>query len=223
MKTKIEINGSKNNTVQFPSYLSFDQSRVRSDRSLSTLPLRQINAIHARHVDSCMHTCADSHARYTHTYAKALDPPTRGLFVTAMAAIGIFDSTIRAKSRRWRRVCAPLSFYRGTFIRQTFCDSLSPTRRLSFDPHYGTFRSPPFSDLRVPLFVSLSRARARNLVDLLPPQPLLSRTPHFPHTVRLTLSLDFSQLREKLILDYILIKNIFKMREIFDINVFKLN
>lgn len=129
MKTKIEINGSKNNTVQFPSYLSFDQSRV-SIRSI-TIPLchcGKLTRSHARHVDSCMHTCADSHARYTHTYAKALDPPTRGLFVTAMAAIGIFDSTIRAKSRRWRRVCAPLSFYRGylyspDFLRLSFSDS----------------------------------------------------------------------------------------------------
>lgn len=125
--------------------------------------------------------CVRERARTRSTHIRKLWTRLHGgSFVTAMAAIGIFDSTVGAKRRRWRRVCAspvPLSSYRGTFIRRAFCDSLSPTRRLSFDPHYNAFRSPPFSDLRASLFLSLFLSLSCNLSSIFSLSLLVTNTP----------------------------------------------
>lgn len=127
--------------------------------------MQQINAIshthtHTRHT----YAYASAHARTMHAYTKR-KLWTRlhgGSFVTAMAAIGIFDSTVEAKHRRWRRVCAslraslflPRYLYSPDFPRLSFSNTQtiirSPLQRVSDLPLFRTCALLCFS-----LFLSL--------------------------------------------------------------------
>lgn len=59
------------------TFLLFDQSRIRSDRSLFTLLCSGLTRSHTRHIHAYASAHACTHARSTR-YTKALDPPTRG-------------------------------------------------------------------------------------------------------------------------------------------------
>lgn len=122
-------------------------STSNSIRSITIhFAMQRINAItHARHV----YAYESTHAR---SRVHTRKPWTRlhgGSFVTAMAAIGIFDSTVGAKHRRWRRVCAslraslflPRYLYSPDFPRLSFSDAQtiirSPLQRVSISPFFG--------------------------------------------------------------------------------------
>lgn len=116
-------------------------------------------------------TCA--RVRECTSATKALDPPTRGSFVAAMAAIGIPDSTAGVPSTEGGDASARLRaslFLPRVGRLYSGCVSLAPTRGLSFDPLHGTRRFPFLSCRRASLSVSV------------PPQPSATEHP-LPHSL----------------------------------------
>lgn len=97
---------------------------------------------------------------YIHV-TKAMDPPTRGSFVAAMAAIGIPDTTVRLPSNEGGDASARLRA--SLFLPRVgplYSDSVSltPTRGLSFDPLHGERRLPFLSSRRASLCLRPSSA-----------------------------------------------------------------